>query len=337
VLLPVPPDVQLVVVTDSIPAGLIDSVSEFLTRSGTLLVAPPSVDAVESLRRFLPVNFVVTEANVNDYAMLSTIEFEHPLFSAFSDARFADFSSIRFWQHRNLQFSEEDRRDGDWSIVAKFDKGLPAIADIRVGNTGRLLLLATGWHPADSQLALSTRFPALLTRILSLASPAQKNQIIQTVGDVIRPGELVSSVEWTVIAPDGEATTASDVSAADESDLMSTTFTLNGPGRYTVTGRTEANEDYSVTLIAILAAAESRTEVLPVGQLQLLGVGVESVAAPNVDVGDADREKSNGQLSANDLEEKQKWWRWLLLAGLGCLAVESLWASAIEKRQLANL
>ena len=394
VVLPIPVDVNFVVVTDAVPPALLSSVSEFLDRSGTLLVAPPSVDAVLSLKKLLPKNFNAIEADVDEYAMRGNIDFEHPLFSTFSDARFADFSSIKFWQHRNLVLpqttqpgvrqvgghtnsvsvqpdgspsdkavqaavdgSAENPQDGICSIVAKFDSGQPAIVEVNTGEPGRIIVFATGWHPTDSQWALSTRFPPLLTRILSLASPAQKEQIQQTVGDVIRPGELVSSDKWTVTYPDGttvrwdmplsnSTTPAVLLNNQDNVDLSpqpvtrpakeQDTITLDQPGRFTVTGTTEDGK-YSVSLIAGLAASESRTEMLPLGQLQVLGIGVESdvEAQLETDNSSAD-ETTRGQLSANDLERKQKWWRWLLLAGLGCLVLESLWASAIERRQTAE-
>lgn len=355
VALPIPSDVKFVVATDAIPSGLQDSLAEFFDRSGALLLAPPSVEAVRSIVKFLPANFDVREAEVDDYAMLGQIDFDHPLFSAFSEARFADFSSIRFRQHRNLMFSEEDRQDGDWSIVAKFDTGLPAIVELRIGQGGRLILLAAGWHPTDSQFALSTRFAPLVTRILSLASPAQKDQVIQTVGDVIRPGDLVSAAEWSLTFPDGsvhrsdqERSQTDDqadasVNAQDGGSIppasapepahRSGTVMLDQPGRYIVTGKQEEGE-YSVALIAGLAATESRTEMLPVGQLQVLGIGVESDVEGQSTADEQLKDKSRtGQLSAGELERRQKWWRWLLLAGLGCLVVESLWASAIERRR----
>jgi hypothetical protein len=174
------------------------------------------------------------------------------------------------------------------------------------------------------------------------------------VGDVIRPAELVSSDEWTVIHPDGtevrwdqllanSSTPADLLNDQDNRDLSpqpvarpaneQDTITLDQPGRFTVTGTTEEGE-YSVSLIAGLATSESRTEMLPLGQLQVLGIGVESDVEAQLETekSSAD-ETTSGQLSANDLERKQKWWRWLLLAGLGCLVLESLWASAIERRQ----
>ncbi len=346
VVLPIPADVKFVVATDVVPAGLLDSLGKFFERSGTLLVAAPSVDTVQSLSKFLPVNFEVKEAKVDDYAMLAYIDFDHPLFSAFSDARFADFSSIKFWQHRNLVFSEEDRADGDWSVIAKFDSGTPAIVDVSVGESGKLTLFAAGWQPTDSQFALSTRFPPLLTRVLSLASPVQKDQLVQTVGDVIRPGELVSSADWSIQFPDQSTQTAAEIATlareasgatSASSDLQAATVKLYEPGRYIITGKS-GDEEYSVLMIAGLAASESQTEMLPVGQLQVLGIGVESETneLPGELIG-AEKELANGQLSSNELERRQKWWRWLLLAGLACLIVESLWASAIERRRAAEV
>lgn len=336
VVLSIPDDVKFVVVTDVVPESLLDSVTSFLSRSGTLLVAPPSVDAITSLRKFLPTGFEVQEADVDEYAMLGYVDYQHPLFSTFSDARFADFSSIRFWQHRSLVFSEDGPQEDNWSIVAKFDSGLPAIVEVDVADGGQLILFAAGWHPDDSQLALSTRFPPLLTRVLSIASPVQKDQVMQTVGDVIRPGEIVSAQNWTMSLPDGSEQASADIVLADGEAAQAATMTLSEPGRYTITGVSDEGE-YSVSLIAGLSIAESRTEMLPVGQLQVLGIGVEVVDDTETAVDGAADETQAGQLTASELEKKQTWWRWLLLAGLGCLVVESIWASMIERRQAVEV
>ena len=332
VVLPVPADASLVVATAAIPESLMTSVDQFLSQSGTLLMAPPDVGAVKSLGDYLPPNFDVQEADVEDYAMLGSLDFDHPLLAIFAESRFSDFSSIRFWQHRNLEFSAEDRTDDDWSVLARFDTGLPAIADIRAGDTGRILLLASGWHPSDSQLALSTRFPPLLTRVLSLASPVQRDQRVAAVGDTIRPGELVSAEDWSVTRPDESVITADDLSAGSETtgDIpqQQRVMVLETPGRYLIEGTSDA-DTRSVVLIAGVPAAESRTEMLPVGQLQALEIGVESNLA---DADNAENETRDGQLSASELEDRQRWWRRMLLAGLACLAIEAVWSRRLEQR-----
>ncbi|MEZ6122540.1 MAG: BatA domain-containing protein [Planctomycetaceae bacterium] len=344
VVLPIPADVKLVIATEAVPESLRPSLTEFFARSGTMLAAVTSVSAADSLKTFLPDRFEVQEATVDDYAMLGQIDFQHPLFSSFADARFADFSSIRFWKHRNLSFPEEDRSPGDWTVAAGFDNGQPAIADVRVAESGRLILFASGWHPVDSQLALSTRFPPLITRIVTLSNPAAKDQLVQTVGDIIRPEDIVSTDRWTVRKPDGTVVTPSEPndsqspaaansgSAVAPANPDSSAMVLNDPGRYVVTGITDDGER-SVVLIAGLAASESNTEMLPLGQLQVLGIGAGDVSETSES--ELSRGSPDGQLNSSELERTQKWWRWLLLSGLTCLFVESLWAAQIAKRQAA--
>ena len=340
VIRPIPDDVQLVVATGPLPAALQKSATEFFERAGTLLAALPSAEAADSLAAVIPISMECSEAGVEEYAMLSQIDFDHPLFSAFSDVRFADFSSIRFWHHRSLAISSDDIDNSRCAIVATFDDGQPAVVEIPVGEGGRLILLATGWHPTDSQLALSTRFPALLTRILSLASPAQKDQLVRTVGDVIRPGQLVAAREWSVLRPNGESITSEEAEEDFNSQKSSTEalpesipLRLETPGRFSITGRTEDGET-RISLIAGLSPAESRTERLPIGQLQVLGIGLDSkdTSSP-MEEKTSTEDLSSGQLNAVELEREQKWWRGLLLAGMALLLTESIWARQIEKRR----
>ncbi|MCR9199038.1 MAG: BatA domain-containing protein [Planctomycetaceae bacterium] len=333
VVLPVPADAALVVATDAIPPSLMKSVEEFLSRSGTLLLAPPDVAAVKSLGDLLPPEFTVEEADIEDYAMLGTLDYEHPLLSVFAESRFADFSSIRFWHHRRLEFSQENRTQGDWSVIARFDTGLPAIAEIRAEDTGRIFLLAAGWQPADSQLALSTRFPPLLTRVLSLAAPVQRDQLVATVGDKIRPGTLVSAARWTLTGPD-ERTLTTDELRDEQNPDDEPVVQLQTPGRYLLEGVAEDGSEQSLVLIAGIAASESQTETLPIGQLQALRIGVES-NLPGSEATDSEDETATGQLSANELEDRQKWWRRMLLAGLACLALEAVWARRLEQKAAA--
>lgn len=344
VLLPVPDDVRLVVCTADVPEGLLASLKGLLDRAGTVLVAAPDVKTVESVSTLLPDGVTVTEADVDEYAMLGQVDFGHPLFSMFSEARFSDFSGIQFWKHRNLDFPQEDSSKGDWEVIAKFDTGLPAIVDTRSGDSGSVLLMATGWHPSDSQLALSSRFPALLTRLLTLASPVNSDQIMQSTGDTIRPGELVASAEWTMLLPDETTVTAAQVLTENQESsgrtdtvdspeaLLQASFRLTEPGRYQITGIVDG-EPASIAMIASLSSAESRTERLPDGQLEAFGIGT----LKQTDAEDADQEGSAaadmGQKNATEIEKQQQWWRICLLVGLSLLVVESLWASAIDKKR----
>lgn len=333
---PIPPESDFVVATGAVPEAMLLSVQQLFDRGGTLLMAADSVDAVQSLKQFLPNDIQVKEAVVDDYSMLADINYQHPLFQAFAEARFADFSSIRFWKTRNIVLNLEERQPSDWSILAEFDNGTPALIQFSVGDEGRLLILASGWHPTDSQLALSTRFPPLITRLLTLAIPESSTQQMHAIGNVIRPSQLLQNEQWHIQYPDGTEQTSAEVKAAlvekdagiEIADSNDVTVMLKLPGRYVLTAGPEDAEK-EVTIIANVAASESRTEALPTGQLQALGIGVTAEGS-----GDAVLDAVEvSKLKTSELENRQKFWRWMLLAGLACLLVESIWASVLERRQ----
>jgi len=115
-----------------------------------------------------------------DYALLGQIDFTHPLFAPFADPRFSDFSHIHFWKHRRVEFPATAKI----RVLAKFDDGSPALAQIPVGQ-GNLLVLASGWNPADSQLAVSSKFPPLMQTLLDWSGAAILTRLQFSTGDAI--------------------------------------------------------------------------------------------------------------------------------------------------------
>ena len=334
---PIPAESTFVVATSAVPEAMLPSVQKLFDRGGIMLLAADSVSAIESLGQFLPSDIQVTEAEVEDYSMLADIDYQHPLFQAFAEARFADFSSIRFWQSRQIVLNFEERHPGDWNVLAEFDNGMPALIEFSVSEAGRLLVLAAGWHPTDSQLALSTRFPPLITRLLALAIPESSTQQMQAIGNVVRPSRLLEDSQWRIQYPDGSRQTASEVQAVlnaknEGSEVFESDeviVQLDQPGRYLLTAG-EQDALQQITVIANVAASESKTEALPMGQLQALGIGVTEGSGGDAVVDDA----ATAKLKTSELESRQKYWRWMLLAGLGCLFAESVWATLLERRQV---
>jgi len=88
-----------------------------------------------------------------------------------------------------------------------------------------------------------------------------------------------------------------------------------------------------VEFLVNVAAAESRTEALPAGQLQALGLSPDVAAIQDQNaVTEQDPEKL-AQLNAEELESRQKIWRYFLLAALFCLVAEALLSRRIEQQQ----
>ncbi len=360
IALPVPDTIRLVIVTDAVAEGLITSLNGLLDRGGIVMVALKSTDMASSLKSLLPENTGIEEASVTDYAMLGQLDFSNSLLTPFADARFADFSSIRFWHFRKLTLNPDQTQSV--RVLAKFDSGSPAILESSRPSGGRLFILAAGWHPDDSQWALSTRFPPMIHRLVQLANPQKSGHLLFEAGQRISPAEISGSETWTLTAPDGtvhtpsalkaiadpalpiiaspepesKATTSADNSKATEASPVQTasvspTIALSTPGRWALIGET-AEGPKTVSLLVTVAASESRTEPFPAGQLQALGMSSEIARVQNATT-EPPTAAQTAQLDSTELESQQKFWRWFLLAGLILLAIESIVAATIERRR----
>lgn len=342
----VPPaaDIRLVFVTDVVPDPLVASLDGVLQRDGMVVIAMKSADMATALKSLLPPGCSVTEASVKDYAMFGQIDFASPLFANFSDARFSDFSSIRFWHFRNLKLDEGS--SDSVRILARFDTGSPAIVEYQHPSGGRVFVLATGWQPDDSQWALSTRFPPMIQRFVTLANPRQGGHHLMEVGQRINPSALTGSQNWTLTRPDGspfmpplmnpaaiEESNAENAALADSTAVSS--LVLDEPGRWTLSSDSTEGQK-SISLLVTVAASESRTDPLPAGQLQALGMSPDVAAVSESSQKPLDA-KIAAQLDASELESRQKFWRWVLLAGLGCLALEGIVSFSLERRQQLNV
>ena len=315
---PITNSVRLVVATDGIEANRINSLREYLTDGGTMLYVSGGPGEQESLARLLEVDHLeIVEAKVDDYVMVTNVDFAHPMFAAFDDVRFADFTRIHVWNHRSIKI------DGlkDFSVLASFDDGDPAIVEKRIGK-GRVILFTSGWNPSDSQLALSTKFVPLLNSMLDIGSVRFDTSARYVVGDdVSLAGFQSEDVDTaTVVSPDGtEINLASLEKSFDQTSL---------PGTYTIASAASAPR-FTVNL----AANESKTEALPVSQLETLGVKLfkDSVTPTAEEAAETQR-----QLQAQELESRQKFWQWLIAATLIVILLETWLAGSMVRTQSAE-
>lgn len=249
----------------------------------------------------------ITEA-AGDYALLGRIDFAHPLFAPFADPRFSDFSHIHFWKHRRLQFPSDARV----RFLAKFDDDSPALTLIPVGK-GRLLLLASGWNPSDSQFSVSSKFPPLMQTMLNWSGAATSARYHFSTGDAIpSPTTSEAAVLWR--KPDGKTVTLAPNKPFTNTDL---------PGIYTATfGRRE--QRFAVNL----PLDESRTAPILPDELARLGVPLQTPAEfPLAQVQERQR-----HLQESELENNQKLWRWLILGVLAVTLAEIILGGWLARR-----
>ncbi len=240
--------------------------------------------------------------------MLSQIDFLNPLFATFADAKFNDFTKIRVWQYYRLTTSHEQ----PWDVLARFDDHAVALAERQLG-AGRIWVLTTGWNPASSQLVLSTKFVPLLVSMLGAAVEPDVKDRGLVVGQSV---DLTRRRAFSqVITPRGETVElrSSATEFRDTNEL--------GVYRFLAPG-----QQWPVAVN--LDPAESQTRPMDLAELEQRGalLGDHETAA--------DLTQRERQMRDTELESRQKLWRWLLVAALCVLAIETYVAGRSSRHQL---
>ena len=254
------------------------------------------------------------EATATGYAMLGQIDFEHPLFAPFADPRFSDFTKIHFWKHRRLNL------DGlaQARVLARFDNGDPAWVQIPLGR-GSVLVLTSSWQPADSQFALSSKFVPLLYSLLDQSRGLPPPPVQYWVDDPVSLASWRASGPVRIRKPDG---TVAELAAGER------VFTQTQQrGMYTV-----LSPQPTQRFVVNLALAESRTAPMPIETLARLGVPLRSPGLES----EAPFKEAAQQRAALERESQQKLWRWLVLAAIAALLLETLLAGWLTRRPAAQ-
>lgn len=297
---------SLIVVAERPSTGLLSALRARLEAGAfavVLLSTPEMIETAASLAGETGWTPAVAEKGP---ALLGQIDFAHPLFSLFADPRFSDFSHLRFWHAQPVALPAASPT----TVVARFDEGSPAVLESAVGR-GRVVTWAGDWSPAASQWVLSTKFVPWLQSLLERATGGPPRPAYAEMTD---PGRLTRdpAAGWRSPQDPANAFVASAPSR---------------PGLYQL-------KDYDGTRwIALeLPAEESRTDPLPLDTFEQLGVPTKSIILPpDRGAGAA----GHNVLNAVDIEieSRQKFWRWLLIGTAALLALESVAALSLARRE----
>ncbi len=306
---------QLIVVSDELPENRFDTVRQMLSEGKTVLLTMKTVSSANTLGRLLGLaNIAAEEANSPNYAMLGQIDFQHPLFAPFADPRFSDFTKIHFWKHRRLNPTQFPSAH----VLARFDgpEADPAILQIPVAK-GNIYALTFGWFPADSQFALSSKFVPLLYSLLEQSGAIKVQTSQYTVGDSVDVAAFQSSEPIVIRRPDGTEAQTAPGERFTQTDL---------PGIYTV-----ESAQTPVRFAVNLAAEESKTAPLAIETLERLGVPLR-IQATQTEKQVQRAAAARQHVVATELENRQKLWRWLLVAALVVLMMETWLAGRLTRR-----
>ncbi len=314
-LVPDSQDVPLVVL-HSIPAANVRIAYQNYVRSGGHVLLVLDSEMVENSATVPMIRELVDDSLFNlqmneskDYSLLTRIDFTSSLFSAFADARFSDFSKIQFWKHGTIETGDKS----GWLTLASFDDRQPALLQKPL-EKGDWFVMAAGWQPTESQLALSTKFVPIIAGMLGGAAP----------GDQLASRELGQAMGWEaqdsaiLIKPNGdEVRFPLDQDATTQTDGrsgQSLARIVDAPGiyRWRLAEETE-HQSFAVNL----PPSESEIDPLDPSVLEQWGVRFTDDQKEARQV-TSDRLKRDGEI-----EQGQQWWRVLLLAALGIIGLET--------------
>lgn len=314
--------IQMVILAEPPRADQVQPLRDYARAGGLIVMTILSVDdayALYDVCGVAPTSAV--EAKVDDYSMLTDIDFDHRIFAPFSDPRFSDFTALRFWRHRQIDMDALP----DARILARFDDGDPAIGEVPLGR-GRVVFFAAGWNRDDSQLAVWTKFVPLMNGLLDYGAGRKQQRAQFLVGDAISlnsligPGHELKSVRL----PGGQSVSLeSGATAFRGADL---------PGIYVFTTADE-QPPQEVRVAVNLAPTESRTGPLDLGLLETAGIPLAQAADSAVTRDAAERQR---QLQNMELEKQQKLWRWLIIAALAVLLLETFLAGRLSSQRPAE-
>lgn len=247
----------------------------------------------------------ISEASVEGYAMLSDVDLEHPIFQPFNDVRLADFTKLPIWKHRNI--------DGDLPensrVLASLDGRQPAIVELTHGN-GRVLLFTFGWHDADSQFVLSSKFVPLMNSLVDDFAGTSVEPPRAVVGDQFPVHTLAGSATGEmVVRPPSTPEMSVEISP-------SASVGLTEPGVYEFAW-TDRDGPRTASIAANLDPLESRTDALGLDEIRTLGVPLPDIVEARLTTDE------KRQLLARELESRQRFWQWVILIGIVLLLIET--------------
>ncbi len=318
--------VRLVVVTDEPAQETLSLLGNYLNSGGNVLWVLPDAQAAVGLSKVMGIDGVEAREATGEFALIGDVDTQHPLFAPFADAAYGDFTKIHFWHHRIVELpgaansgsASPDAAAANVHVLARFDDQSPFVLEKAIGK-GSLRVLTSGWNPADSQFALSTKFVPLMEGFLK-----RRDEV--TVASQYTVHEAIALPPAVGAGENGAAARTLQLPDAKRIDLpaVATSFdATEKPGIYhlLVNGQ-------DVPLAVNLPPEESQTQAMDPDELAQFGAVLGSPAKA------AAEKQAERHRVAEDLENHQKLWRWIILCVLGLLGVETLLAGRLARRSL---
>ena len=305
-------NLRLIVIGEPLTPPLAEQVSRLNAAGATTLIVLHQAILEPTLQAILQDSAIaLTASSSKNYSLFGQIDFQHPLFSSFADPRFSDFTKIRFWSRNHLHLENSETA----KTIARFDDGLPAIAQFPRGS-GSLFATAFGWQPKCSRFALSTKFVPFLYALLDFGAEMRQIQSRYFVGQEVNLSSLVDAGAVSIQTPSGDSISLNGAQRFRET---------SEPGIYTI-----QTSESSIRFAVNLHPSESDTA--PILEETLLGLGIPLRQNISSETTNPFMEETKRKLKAAEIENSQKFWRWIVGAALLVAVLETLCSALFSRR-----
>ena len=320
----------LTVLTSPVDEVRRDEIDEYLKGGGTLLVVLSDAETVNFTQDWIGGRLKTESGNSRrskqEYQLLAEIDFSSRLFQLFANPRYNDFTNIRFWDHQPVEIV-----DPNAVVLARFENDDPAIWKLDDSDRGCVYAMASGWNPRQSQLALSTKFVPLINGLVEIAADIPDLDKSYWIGEsIFIPAAEAGQESRQIEKPDGSR----EAVPVEAGNFEQT----DQPGIYRLisgTGNSEDDEAKTIgdaqvrdeVLFAVnVNRSESETTAIPLEQIEMfsVNVGEQETAA-------AERAQMRSMLD-RDIEDRQKIWKWLIVAAILLLIFETWLAARTSSR-----
>ena len=310
---------SVVVLNDTpFPPGASGALKRFVERGGGLLVVAGDHTTLPSNEAELfPGRLAAAVDRMSGRSgSLGYLDYSHPVFEVFKAPRSGDFSAAHMFRYRALEAGPNDR------VLARFDDGAAAAVEKKVG-LGRVIVWTSTLDDTSTDIAVKPVFLPLVHQIVQYLAHFEAAASWFTVGQVLDlSARARTRAARIVVSPSGERTTQGTLGEGNEGLLE-----LNDQGIYEIRG-TGASAGRPEAIAVNLDPVESDLAPLDPSALVASVTGHASSVAGNNVVQAAPEE-----MTREDAERRQSLWWYLLLSGLGLLAIETIIANRLSRKE----
>lgn len=319
-------EITLLVITGQVTPEQLAWTENYLQQGGRACYVVTQPTQGEQLAALLGgIDLELTEAEVRRDVLLRSVDFRHPVFAPLSEPRYADLSKLRIWKYRRLDPALVPAA----RTLATLETSDPAILEVPLA-AGKLIIWTTGWQRSDSELAVWSKFVPVMNGFLEYLGEQRITLPTYTVGETLDQSLLGIREGTYVLQPPPEA----DKPLSPVQLATGETYVFPRPGIYRAAATVAELATPAARELAVnLHPDESRLDPIEFDVLAAVGVPLDQAATQ---LTAEERAAAQRQLMNRELESKQQLWKWILVATIGILLLETA-LSGWKQRQASRV